>query len=282
MTDPQLHVNLMRLGERERAELLRRLDPVTTPDGRCADHERRREPRWIFRRSDIVAEMDQPGGGVSRFLVLARNLSANGMAFIHGGFVYPKTRAQFLLPRVDGPSQLVRGSVVGCRHVGGPLHEVRVRFDQSIDPKSFLHPDQLTDGLAVEASMVRNLAGRVLLLSGEPETLNAVTHALSPTEIELTHAESVHHSRMMLSRRHVDLILLDLEDDRERAIRTVDELRRVDLDPPLAVLTRELQESFMTAVSWEGADYVLGKPLDARELYEVLIQLHRQRRAFVA
>jgi CheY-like chemotaxis protein len=280
--DPKLHVNLLRLDERQRAEVLRRLDPGGSA-GRARDHERRREPRWIFRRSDVVVELEQPGGSLSRFLVLARNLSANGLAFIHGGFVYSGTRGQVLLPRVEGPSQLVGIAVVGCRHVDGPLHEVRVQFAEAIQPREFLHFDQLMDGLPADAASVGELHGKALLVAGEATTIKMLRHALTPTRISLALAEHLGEARQLIERgQRFDLLLLDLPADRDAALRSVDELRRMDLDPPLTVLASDRGGSTHTTLMWEGADHVLRKPVRAEALYEVLLRLNRQRRSFAA
>lgn len=282
--DAKPHLNLSRLSEREREDLLHRLDPDGLRRGRCLDHDRRREPRWIFRRTDVVAELAQPGGQMLRFLVLGRNLSAHGMAFIHGGFIYPRTRGQFLLPRVEGPSHLVGGAVVGCRHVEGPLHEVRVRFDEAIQPREYLSFDELAEGLPEDAVTVRELRGRAILCTSEPMVAKVVRHAFTPTGIAIAEIGSPAEIRRLLLRpRHgFDVILVDVGADREQAKRRIETLRRGEHGVPIVALSEQTDRSFLTEIMWEGADHVVRKPPEAYALYEVMLQLHRQQRSFAA
>ena len=94
------------LDNSERGKLLCRLDESPTT---LRPTERRREQRWEYRMSDVAVIVQHPGGGSGRFLVCSRNLSAGGMAFIHGGYIHPGSECRVGLTRWDRRPPLERG-----------------------------------------------------------------------------------------------------------------------------------------------------------------------------
>ncbi|MHC4990925.1 MAG: PilZ domain-containing protein [Planctomycetota bacterium] len=175
----KLHVHLQRLSEQQRQELLRRLDP----EGTALEDERRVEPRWPYRSANVAMVLEQPGGRRLQCLVLCRNLSTRGMAFIHGAFVYPGSRVRFVLPRPGQGHHLVHGDVVGCRHIEGPLHEVSVQFDEPIAPQEFVSVERLMEGLPAEAARLRRIRGQVLFVGTRLPLFKTLARALAPTSI---------------------------------------------------------------------------------------------------
>jgi hypothetical protein len=133
--------NLVRLTDSERDRLLDRLDRGASRKPRVAQGaaiERRKHPRLEYREADVPLVVEHPGGGGAWLLVCARNLSAGGMAFIHGGFLHVGSRCRLMLHRLNGKRELIGGEIVNCRHVEGALHEFSVRFDHKIEPSEFV------------------------------------------------------------------------------------------------------------------------------------------------
>ena len=132
--------NLVRLSDSERDHLLDRLDrgaarqPLVSEG---ASIERRKDPRLEYREVEVPLVVEHPGGGGAWLLVCARNLSAGGLAFIHGGFLHVGSRCRLLLHRLNGERELIGGEIVNCRHVEGALHEFSVRFDRKIELSEF-------------------------------------------------------------------------------------------------------------------------------------------------
>ncbi len=100
----------VRMNAHQRSKLLCRLDE-SPGMGRAI--ERRRQARIEYRVPDIAVVVQHPGGGSGKFLVHARNISAGGLAFIHGGFVHPGSECQVDLTRRDGRSLKVAGLTAG-------------------------------------------------------------------------------------------------------------------------------------------------------------------------
>ncbi len=127
----------VRMTAHQRSKLLCRLDE-SPGMGRAVD--RRRQERIEYRMPDIAVVVQHPGGGAGKFLVHARNISAGGMAFIHGGYVHPGSDCRVALTRRDGRPLTVAGVIAHCRHLEGPHHEVGIRFRKEIDPTDVMPP----------------------------------------------------------------------------------------------------------------------------------------------
>ncbi len=133
--------NLVRLTDSERDHLLDRLDRGSARKPLVSEGvsiERRKDPRLEYREVEVPLVVEHPGGGGAWLLVCARNLSAGGLAFIHGGFLHVGSRCRLLLHRLNGERELIGGEIVNCRHVEGALHEFSVRFERKIELSEFV------------------------------------------------------------------------------------------------------------------------------------------------
>src|SRR6266850_7964700 len=129
--DRKAFQDLLHLTDAERSALTDRLTraPAELPGG---GKERRRDRRSHYVHSGIPIAVEHPGGGISRYLVWSRNLSAGGISFLHGGFLHQGSRCKIQLTELSGQSRVVGGTVVSCRLASGRNHEVGVKFDQRI------------------------------------------------------------------------------------------------------------------------------------------------------
>lgn len=89
---------------------------------------------------EIVLDIQHPGGTTSSYLVQPRNISIGGMSLNHGGFIAPRTPCVVRLIDLDGQEFRVEGRVLGCRCVGGRLHDVGVSFNEPIELEQFVDP----------------------------------------------------------------------------------------------------------------------------------------------
>lgn len=136
-TSESTPIRTVRLNSRQEQELLDRMDNVG--DGAAPGASRRTDPRAKYRpQSPVVVHVHQPNGSEVRFTVLPRNLSAGGFGFLHGQFIHFPGKCAVLLPTLDGEMLSVRGTINGCRHVSGLIHDVSVVFSQHIDATLFV------------------------------------------------------------------------------------------------------------------------------------------------
>ncbi len=133
------YTRTVRLSEADRKEILDKLDQAQEVAS-DKDHlaiNRRVDPRYPYRLSDIPIVVQQPGGVITRLKVSPRNLSAGGIAFLHGGYLYAGSHCTIQLSAPKIKPIAVCGEIVNCRHVDGILHEVCVKFDMPIEPGLF-------------------------------------------------------------------------------------------------------------------------------------------------
>jgi len=73
-----------------------------------------------------------PAGADHRrsFEVSTRNLSRNGLSFIHRTLIYPRQLVDVHLPLPDDSVRQFKGKVVRVRPAGGGLYEIGVEFTE--------------------------------------------------------------------------------------------------------------------------------------------------------
>ncbi len=124
----------IRLDEACINEILAHLDETNKP----AAANRRDGERYRYRAPGCVMHVQNPGAETTTaFLIYPHNLSASGMAFLHGGFVYPGTRCVIRLVNLRGSWKNIEAVVVRCSFRKANVHHVAVRFKQKIDPAEF-------------------------------------------------------------------------------------------------------------------------------------------------
>ncbi len=259
----------VRLNSAERSKLLCRLDEA--PAGRSG-RDRRRFKRWEYRMSDIAILVQHPAGGVGRYLVCARNISAGGLSCIHGGYIHPGSECKIVLPRHDGTPFAVNGVIVHCRHVEGAYHEVGIRFTQEVDPQSLL--PQMDEGEidARDQTMeLPALEGDVLVVDQSSSDRKLMTHHLSVTGLNLTMVETPGAAIDSVRRRSFDIMLCDLNLEND-AVRMIKQIRNVDFRGPIIVITAENAPARLAEARAAGANEIIGKPYHPAYLASLLAE----------
>ncbi len=153
--------NTVRISDDERRRLLDELDEVQAVASKDVDPDdsRRQDRRFTYRPGHISIAVEQPRGGTTFLSVSPRNISAGGVAFLHGGFLHTGSRCTLRLgPQPKGIVEIA-GEIVNCRHVEGLLHEVSVKFDRAIDPSLFVQIDESQEAAPSEQAPPQKEAG---------------------------------------------------------------------------------------------------------------------------
>ena len=260
--------NHLRLKPDERSKLLCRLDDA--PTGRVG-RDRRRYKRWEFRLSDIAVLVQHPGGGVGRYLVCARNISAGGVSFIHGGYIHPGSECKIVLPRRDGAPLPVNGEIVYCRHVEGSYHEVGVRFTQEVDPALLLEDPTEEAEARDQTRELPALKGRLLVVDQSKSDRRLMTHQLAATGLHLTMVDSPGAAIDSVRRRAYEILLCDLNLEND-AVRMIGQIRKAEFRGPIIVITAETSPERLGAARSAGANEIIGKPYDPVYLASLLAE----------
>ena len=105
----KLAADSVRISETEVDLLMARLDDQAMP----ADQDQRRSKRQAFRQPTVVLRLVEPGGNDSTYVVHPRNLSGNGIGFLHDNFMYPGTTCRILLKTLNLACVEIQGKVIG-------------------------------------------------------------------------------------------------------------------------------------------------------------------------
>ncbi|MEM6551603.1 MAG: PilZ domain-containing protein [Planctomycetota bacterium] len=84
-----------------------------------------------------ICEVQHPGGNIARFSIRTRDLSASGIGFFHGQYLYPESRCTVLLMAQDTGLTRLGGTVKRCDLVQGRVHMIGIAFDNLIEPERF-------------------------------------------------------------------------------------------------------------------------------------------------
>lgn len=260
----------VRLNSAERSKLLCRLDDA--PAG-LVGRDRRRFKRWEYRMSDIALLVQHPGGGVGRYLVCARNISAGGVSCIHGGYIHPGSECRIVLPRRDGTPQAVTGLVVHCRHVEAAHHEIGIRFTQEVDPSILLpqSDDEATQDARDQTMELPALEGRVLVVDQSSSDRRLMTHHLSVTGLNMTMVETPGAALDSVRRRKFDVVLCDLNLEND-AVRMIAQIRKAEFRGPIIVVTAESSPKRLAEARAAGANDIIGKPCHPAYLASMLAE----------
>ena len=275
MSEP--FTNHLRLSQSERNRLFAQLGQDGGPkSGRC----KRKHPRHDYRVLDVAVAILHPGGGQSRLLVTSRNLSAGGISFLHGGFVYAGSDCKLVLMRRDGTPMCLSGMVRHCRHLQGSCHEIGVQFCEEINPQAILLPEDLKEaavGPGCDRSLqIPALRGKVLIADNHAPDRRLLAHQLSATGLDITPTNTAGAALDAVKRSKFDAVICGLDLHQAHGVHAVQELRQIGYRNPILVLTAETDPRALAAVMAAGATEVAGKPYDTFYLMYLLAEALNQ------
>ena len=112
-------------------------------------HDRRRSQRHRYRTDAVILYIAPPGGEVRKdepVLAPTRDISRDGLCFLHGAFLEPGTQCQVVLKTIGDQKWTVHEArVVRCRHLEGLMHEVGLQFEQEIAPAAYCAQTSVAD-----------------------------------------------------------------------------------------------------------------------------------------
>lgn len=232
--------DITRLKGRQRSELLDRLDHSSQKPKKSS---RRAHQRLTYRAQDVAITISHPGGGMGRFLVCARNLSAGGMSFLHGSFLHTGTEVQVLLTSQAGAPKLLQGGVRSCRHIGAHVHEVGVQFREQIDPMCFCDPEVVEAATREpdkppKAIEIPDYNAQALCVCGNGLERKLLQHRLTAAGLGVVAVDSIGAALDQIKRLPFDLLVCDLamnSDDKP----IVTEIRTIGYRGPIIGIVEE-------------------------------------------
>jgi CheY-like chemotaxis protein len=268
-----------RLSDAARQDFLDKLDRSATAERTSRGIHRnnqRKDTRWAYRQSDIGVTIEHPAGGVSRLLLMSRNLSAGGISFLHSGFLYPGSRCQVALPKLDGQLHIAGGSIVTCRHVQGLVHEVCIKFERRIEPGQYITSPDSAGTDAPDSVEMPELHGRVLVVDDSEMDRNLLLHHLKIAGVHLTSVSTSGAALDTVKRDVVEIVLCDINLESMDGVEFITKLREAGFAGPIVVVTAETNEERITAAKNAGAAHLIAKPYTPDELFAIMVELHQK------
>lgn len=131
-------VDTLKLSDEQWNEVLERLesgdDQYEGIDRRHYDHRR------YGLITQLIIRVIHPGGSEATYLVRSRDISRDGVCFLHGSYLHPGTHCRVVLLTNEHEGSILNGTVVRCRHVLHQVHEVGVHFPEPIETERFVSP----------------------------------------------------------------------------------------------------------------------------------------------
>lgn len=280
-------IDTVRLSDQNKQHLIDEMDRAARA---TAQTGRQRLMRVAYRARNITVHINHPSGGLSTNAVTPRNLSAQGVAFIHGTFVYPQNRCTVELVGLGDQKVQVKGEIISCRHVRGQVHEVGVRFDKPIDLRQFvtLSPeachhshhelDQLNKSKTQkEPAKELELIGRVLLVDANPASRKIINMWLSRLGLVVIEARDLDDAQQRLQKQAFNLLLIDATSKYLEGLTLIEQLRQSGRHSVRAiVMSSDESGRVVQAADAAGADVFLKKPIDADMLKRTILELMDQ------
>jgi len=256
------------VSDAKRAELLSKLTEIAR-NADLFDQDQFDQPE--HRPITMRVTVHHPGGGSARFLVITHNFCSRGMWFLHSGFLNPKTRCVFILPRGDDQEGGVMGTVEQCLLIERNIHAVGVRFECEIDTEALLTSQRSTHIGTTSSLELPRLSATVLVLDDHRADSDLLAFHLRSTGLRLVSHRSLVDAVADAAESPPDLVIceLNLADGKgEDALRV---LHRAGAGGPAIVLTSETDPKRLKAAQEAGAYAIIPKPYDAETLIPTIV-----------
>ena len=263
-------INTLRLAKTEQDQMIHELRQSGGQggviDARCHD-------RADYDDATSILVVHQSCQAQAAYLVRPYNISAQGLAFLHGGYLHPGGDCLMLLRDINRKAHQVRAKVVRCTHLRGRTHDVGVRLERSIDVTQFAAAWPSTDDQQLVSRPLPRLGGRVLHISHAGADQELLGVHLRELGLEMHPGRNPNHLLRQIHRLSPDLLLVT-ERLPDTTLRTFcSDLRQRAWFGPVVVLESGDEPVDADVTDTIGNTTVLHKPWTLEDLGEVIRQL---------
>jgi len=271
-------MDTLRVRPMDRKQLLDNLDHASKEGDARA---RRNNQRMEYRADKIQLSVTHPGGTLGRFYVKARNLSAGGLSFLHGGFLHIGTECKIVLISVNGDEKIVLGKVRACRYISANVHEVGVQFYEKLEIARYVNPYSKvtsTDGAPaigpapVEEKPIK-LSGDALVVSSNGVELKTLAQRLDISGMNVVQADCVGVALDQLKRLPIDLVLWADGPDTKTVAAHIATIRAAGYKGAIVAILNSDSPPPATALDPGGVCSALARPIDVQELVKTISEM---------
>ncbi len=234
----------------------------------------RRHPRHLFRvHGSLSVVFYHPGKSASTCSVVPRDISASGIGFLHGGFVYPGTQCEVKLPTVDGESTLVAGKVVRCVLIRSNVHDVGVEFNNEINLNDHLDtlPD-LNPEPEEKKSGPPHFSAQVLYVEESEDDRELAVFLLKRLGVEVETTTDPNEALARAAQQRFDMVWISLDLEGRLAQRLAELLSDGFCSGPFVACTSDESPKTKINALADGFVAVLNKPYEVDAFVKVLTE----------
>lgn len=236
-------------------------DKLEAMSGGGGANELKREfVRWPFHRDRIPVMIEQPGGTHLALRLCCRNISRGGMSLFHNAFVHEGSKCMVRLPHPTHGALDVQGTIARCKHRGGVVHEIGVKFDAPIDAKQFVSAGGEAEFFSLEKVDAEKLAGSLLLVEPEKNDQKLFEHFMRRTRVRLRSVASIKEALASL-KEPADVIVANFQLPDGTGLELMTQVRAAGMHAPIVMLTPDASPQTRMELSAVRCDGLLSKPL---------------------
>lgn len=235
-----------------------------------ADAGKRRFARWPYRRVSLPLRVTHPMGDEIDMNVAARNISSEGMSFLHNAYMHPGSRCRLRLPRPLQNDLLVEAKVVRCVHRAGMIHEVGLRFVKPLKLAEVLPADPLSNRFTLETIAPDMLEGTVLHISPSEENHAKLRGILGETRLAVRDVMTLTAPG---PERAPDAILCDLRLPGLTPRQTYEKIRELGHTAPVIAIAGSAAQLTAEVAKEVPAAAFLVRPLEERLVLRALAEV---------
>lgn len=247
-------VDTLKLPESQLETLLSDLERATREP---FANSQRGSRRWSMSLQRVVVTF-QSERGEHHHVCVPRNISTDGAAVLHGGFVYVSTPCRIAMRDLKGRAVSLPGRVVRCRLVRGTMHDIGIEFDSRINPREFID-----FGAEVPFNIERvekdRLVGRLLVIEDNRADQKLIAHHFKDTKLEIQYASDAANGLTML-REQPDLVLCDMDLPEKSGLDVTREARSAGFPGPIVLMATSKDRELRAEAIEAGANEVIRKP----------------------
>jgi CheY-like chemotaxis protein len=258
-------LNSLGMTSKQLETILQRLDG----NGGGRQDRRRKFVRWTFRQPSLDLHIIQPGGSANTCRVACRNLSCGGMSVVHNAFIYPGSPCIAYLPRQDGGFNAVPGVIARCTHVTGMVHEVGIRFNNTISAGDYVENDPMAGQFSLEVVEPEALSGTLLCIEDSQLDQKLIQHYLRGTSIRVRMADSAAQAAEG-AREGCDIVLCSFTVGDQSAEAIIPAVREVLPKVPVIIVTADSSPQTTERIRRMPVSAFLAKPFTDAMLQRAL------------
>lgn len=267
-------IETLRISDRDKAKLIWAIEESSRKKVEASQ----RRLRVCCTHTDAVLTLIGEGGNRTRLSVLCRDLSRWGASVIHGRYIYPGTRCELEFKTLDGEPVVRNGEIRHIRHVQGLIHNLGIRFDESIDLSDFVelspeeenqHLIELTEDMPEdEFDESSSLSCRVLVVDDFASDRKLFGYWLSRAGMEVSTVADITTARQRVAESQYDLVVIDGMLGEESGTDLIKKLRNGQFVAPILSVSANDDAGMRAEALAAGANDFLSKPFTSEQLID--------------